>query len=80
MNISLREDDILGSIIALGLESHSWYLADNTFDGNTGINSQLKAAFGGVVNEWSARSGEKALNVLQEEVQKILIQYGVSLR
>ena len=80
MNISLRDDDILGSIIAFALESYSWYLADNTFDGNTGINSQLETVYSGVVNEWSSRGDEKALITLQEEVQKILTQYGVSLR
>jgi raffinose/stachyose/melibiose transport system substrate-binding protein len=71
MNQELAADPILGSIIALAPSAKSWYLADKTNDGATGINTQLKNAY------------TKALledpSVAQTEIAKILTQYGITI-
>ncbi len=49
MNLIFREDFVLGSVASLADSTKSWYLADATFDGRQGINSQLKSAFEEVI-------------------------------
>lgn len=76
----LLEHPIIGSIIALAPNARSWYLADATFDGETGINSQLNTLFEEVVRKKNSSSMAKALVNLSQEVGKVLLQYGIRVR
>jgi ABC-type glycerol-3-phosphate transport system substrate-binding protein len=76
----LLEHPIIGSIIALAPNARSWYLADATFDGETGINSQLNILFEEVVRKKASFSMVKALVNLSQEVSKVLLQYGIRVR
>lgn len=80
MNIQYRDDPILGSVVALVLDAKSWYLADNTNDGTTGINSQLEQVFGQTINDWGSGGGVEKLNKLTNDVQAILSKYTIPLK
>jgi len=80
MNIQYRDDPILGSVVALVQESKNWYLADNTNDGTTGINSQLEQVFGQTINDWGSGGGVEKLNKLTNDVQAILSKYTIPLK
>jgi ABC-type glycerol-3-phosphate transport system substrate-binding protein len=71
LNQQFTNDPILGSIVALAPVAKSWYLADQTSDGKTGLNTQLSTAFA------SAFVDPKAA---QTSVLKILSQYGISTK
>lgn len=70
LNQQFANDPILGSVVALARSAKSWYLADYTNDGATGINTLLRKAY------------EKALSAdsqgAQAEITKILTQYGIT--
>jgi ABC-type glycerol-3-phosphate transport system substrate-binding protein len=68
LNQQFVNDPILGSIVALAPVAKSWYLADQTSDGKTGLNTQLSTAFA------SSFTDPKAA---QASVLKILNQYGI---
>lgn len=77
----LTTDPILGSIISLAGNAQSWYLASRTFDGPTGINSQVGKYFEDAVN--AVNSGvqvTKALETVASGVSQVLSQYGISAR
>ncbi len=78
MNIQFRDDLVVGSVVALALDAKSWYLADNTFDGPTGINSQLKSAYEETLKTWGG--GIAQLKTLSQAVQEILLKYSIPLR
>jgi ABC-type glycerol-3-phosphate transport system substrate-binding protein len=69
MNQEFLNDPILGSVVSLAPSAKSWYLADKTDDGATGINTLLMKAFA------TGLGGDEA--VAQTEITKILTQYGV---
>jgi len=75
----LLDHPVLGSVVKLAPEARSWFLASRTFDGSTGINSQLNKYFEDAVN--ALNKGED-LNVTVETlikgIKQVLIQYGLS--
>ncbi|OGM05945.1 hypothetical protein A2125_02380 [Candidatus Woesebacteria bacterium GWB1_43_5] len=74
----LREHPILGSIITLAPEAKSWYLASRTYDGPTGINSQIESYFRDAVNAVNlGRPAKSALETAAAGVNQVLTQYGV---
>jgi multiple sugar transport system substrate-binding protein len=75
---SLLEHPILGSVIKLAPEAQSWFLADRTFDGATGINSQIKKYFEDAINAVNqGTTVQDALKPLTLGVQQVLGQYGL---
>jgi ABC-type glycerol-3-phosphate transport system substrate-binding protein len=68
LNQQFVSDPILGSVVALAPVSKSWYLADQTNDGKTGLNTQLSTAFAGAFTDPKNA---------QVSVLKILNQYGI---
>lgn len=79
MSNSLIEHPILGSIVKLAPNAKSWYLASRTFDGPTGINSQLSKYFEDAVNLVNERQDSKnAAETLIQGVKQVLNQYGLS--
>ena len=74
----LSTHPILGSIINLAPDADSWYLASRTFDGPTGINSQLALYFEDAINAVNAGTNvSKALEAASQGVGQVLSQYGV---
>jgi len=66
------KDLIFGSVVALAPNAKSWFLADETFDGEMGINSQVSKVFekvlvGGVT--------PKKLEAASQEIRTILSKY-----
>jgi multiple sugar transport system substrate-binding protein len=75
----LATDPILGPIMADAANAQSWYLASRTYDGPTGINSQISKYFEDCIN--SVNSGtnpvNKALETAANGVAQVLSQYGL---
>ncbi len=70
---------ILGSIVSQATGARSWYLASRTFDGPTGINSQLSNYFGDAVNAVAdgKETPQKALETAAQGVAQVLSQYRI---
>jgi len=69
LNQQFTNDPILGSVVALAPVAKSWYLADHTNDGKTGLNTQLANAY--------ALAFSNDTKTAQTDVLKILNQYGI---
>lgn len=73
----LQSHPVVGSIISQASGARSWYLASRTFDGPTGLNSQLANYFGDAIN--GLANGEitasKALETATKGVHQVLVQY-----
>ncbi len=78
----LTSHPILGSIIKQAPGARSWYLASRTFDGPTGINSQLANYFNDAINSVAEgkTTPEKALQTAASGVQQVLAQYRLIAR
>lgn len=75
----LTSDAIVGSIISQAPNAESWYLASRTFDGPTGINSQITKYFEDAVNAVnSGTPAAKALETAASGVKQVLSQYGLA--
>lgn len=75
----LASDPIVGSIINLAPNAQSSYLVSRTFDGPTGINSQIIRYFEDAVNAVNAGTpAAKALETAGSGVRQVLSQYGLS--
>jgi ABC-type glycerol-3-phosphate transport system substrate-binding protein len=75
----LIRDPIVGSVAVLVANSKSWYLADNTYDGLSGINSQINRIYEEVIG--NGRVGAtKSLEDASGEIQVLLSQYGIDVR
>ena len=73
----LTDHPILGSVVSQAPGAQSWYLASRTFDGPTGINSQLANYFGDAVNAVAdhKESVTQALATCAQGVAQVLAQY-----
>lgn len=78
----LSGDPIVGSIISQAPGARSWYLASRTFDGPTGINTQISNYFADAVNSLVLRKKTvtDALDTAAQGVAQVLKQYGISVR
>ena len=74
----LLEDPYLGAYIRQANSYKSWYMASNTFDGQTGLNSKLSAVYAkAVAAMFENKYPEEALSGVAGEVSQILSGYGV---
>jgi ABC-type glycerol-3-phosphate transport system substrate-binding protein len=82
MSTLLKDHPIVGSIVTQAPGARSWYLASRTFDGATGINTQISNYFGDAVNAvvTGKSSPTEALNTVAQGVSQVLSQYGFSAR
>jgi multiple sugar transport system substrate-binding protein len=73
---------VVGSIISQAPGATSWYLDSRTFDGPTGINSQMISYFGDAVNAVAdgKATPEKALATAAQGVLQVLAQYKLVAR
>ncbi len=59
--------------------ARSWYIASNTFDGPTGINTRLSAHFADAVNSVNlGRPPAEAVKTLSAGINQVLSQYGLA--
>lgn len=78
MNVSFNEDPILGSAVSLAFSAKSFFLADKTFDGENGINSQINSAYEEFLN---TKDGDiRILEGLSQKISKILSSFDISQR
>lgn len=73
----LTSHPVLGAIVSQAPGAQSWYLASRTFDGPTGINSQLMNYFGDAINAVAEgnTTATKALETASQGVRQVLSQY-----
>jgi len=77
----LSADPILGALMNQAPDAQSWYLQSRTFDGPTGINSQISKYFEDAVNAVnSGTPADKALETVVSGVSQVLSQYGTSAK
>lgn len=69
LNLIYADHPVLGSVFALSRNARSWYLASETHDGATGINSQLNKLF-----EAQIDASDPAFN---SKVISLLAQFGI---
>jgi ABC-type glycerol-3-phosphate transport system substrate-binding protein len=78
----LKDHPFLGPLISQAPGAQSWFLASRTFDGPTGINSQLSNYFGDAVNAVadSKQSVTDALATCAQGVAQVLSQYKLTVK
>lgn len=78
----LNAHPILGPIIAQAPGATSWYLASRTFDGPTGINTQLASYFEDAANSLieGKETADRVLETAAAGVQQVLTQYRLIAR
>lgn len=78
MQEMLLDHPILGSIAKLAPDAQSWYLASRTFDGATGINSQINSYYEDAINAVNEGGDpNEALGPVVQGVRQVLSQYGL---
>ncbi len=78
MASSLTSDPVMGAFIQEAPDAVSWYLQSRTFDGPTGINSQINKYFEDAVNAVNlGTAADKALTTAGAGVTQTLVQYGI---
>lgn len=65
---------LVSSFLFPAPQARSWYLVGNTFDGDSGINSQFSRAFAAAL----ATSPQEGLKNLSPAINTILVQYGLA--
>lgn len=68
----------VGPYIDQAVYARSWYLASNTWDGPTGLNTQLSKYFTDAINSTSqGQSASEALKTLSAGINQVLSRYGI---
>lgn len=70
MNTRFRDDPILGSFANISQNATTWYLADKTYDGATGVNSQVSS-----VTDKALKGDLDKETTFVGELTKILTKY-----
>jgi len=79
MRESLLSNEFLAAYIAQAGDAQSWYLASRTWDGPTGINSQLAGYYEDAINAINAGdSPANALSTAAIGINQVLVQYGLA--
>ena len=74
----LTGDSNVSAVVSQAPYAQSWFLASRTFDGPTGINSQINKYFEDAVNGVNqGLSAEDALVTVAAGVRQVLSQYGI---
>ena len=69
------KNPVLGSVVNLALKAKSWYLADNTHDGETGINSQFKNIYSELIDPKTNKYPTP--NMADPDIAEILGKYKI---
>lgn len=77
----LTTHPIAGSIVSQAKYAESWYLQSRTWDGPTGINTQINKYFEDAINALNqGKTIDKALEPVTPGIIQVLSQYGVRVR
>lgn len=77
----LATHPIAGSVIKGAKTAQTWYLQSRTWDGPTGINSQINKYFEDAVNAVnSGKEPAKVLETVSSGVNQVLSQYGIKVK
>lgn len=77
----LTNHPIVGSVVTQAPDAQSWYLASRTFDGPTGINTQINKYYKDAINAVNlGERSDKALETVAAGVSQVLSQYGLISR
>lgn len=75
----LSSDQTMGAFESQAQNAQSWFLASRTFDGATGINSQVSKYFEDAVNSINKGTGvDQVLPTLTSGVTQVLSNYGLT--
>jgi multiple sugar transport system substrate-binding protein len=78
---SLKEHPIIGSTILGAKTAQTWFLQSRTWDGPTGINSQINKYFEDAVNLVNTGKESKiALEPVAQGIIQVLSQYGIKVQ
>lgn len=82
MGTLLFNHPIIGSVVTQAPGAKSWYLASRTFDGPTGINTQMSNYFADAINSIVAgkMSVTNSLITVSQGVAQVLRQYGITAK
>jgi ABC-type glycerol-3-phosphate transport system substrate-binding protein len=74
----LSSDPMMGAFVNQGQDARSWYLQTRTFDGPTGINTQIDKYFEDAINGVNQNTqSPQALQTAAQGVAQVLSQYGL---
>lgn len=74
----LKDHPILGSIIEFAPSAKSWYLADRTFDGATGLNTQVGDYYLDAVNAANGSAvGKEKLTTVEKGITQTISSFSV---
>ena len=75
----LKTAPYVGAYVSQAPSARSWYLASDTYDGPTGINSLLSKYFADSINSVNqGRSATEAVQTLNTGVNQVLSRYGLA--
>lgn len=81
MAATLSDHPIIGSIVNSGSFAQSWFLQQRTWDGPTGINSQINKYFEDGVNAVNdGKTAGKVLPTVASGVSQVLSAYGIKVQ
>lgn len=81
MEILLKDHPIIGSTVMGGKNAQTWFLQSKTWDGPTGINSQITKYFEDAVNLVNTgKEAKVALETVSSGVIQVLSQYGIRVQ
>lgn len=82
MASTLSEHPIIGAVVNSGSYAQSWFLQSRTWDGPTGINSQISKYFEDAINSIVIDDDEPAdvLPTVAQGVSQVLSAYGIQVR
>jgi multiple sugar transport system substrate-binding protein len=76
----LLADPYTGPFLEYAPNAKSWYLASRTFDGETGINSQLSKYFSDALDKVSKGDSGRSVTTLDSGVAQVMKQYGIKTK
>ncbi|HEX6976900.1 MAG TPA: extracellular solute-binding protein [Patescibacteria group bacterium] len=75
----LSSDKIFGAFVSQAPDSQSWYLDSRTFDGATGINSQIGKYFEDAINSMNKGTDvARVISTLTPGISQVLSTYGLA--
>lgn len=81
MEVLLKDHPIIGSTVSGAKTAQTWYLQSRTWDGPTGINSQITKYFEDAVNLVNTgKEAKVALETVSSGVIQVLSQYGIRVQ
>lgn len=75
---SLKDNLFIGVFITQASTAKSWYLADKTYEGDKGINTQVRRYIGNAIGKiFQGATAKEALSEAEKSIQQVLTSYGL---